>query len=217
MLAAGADVQRPGSCEQLDTARAPSIGPQRKHLNRKTRRSRAGRAAPVIFAKRNGLAARGSCSLSIRRARLGAPASQGIKDHWIAPSRKCRSERGWRRAAEALGEDFPPTMSDPADKPPGDHPEANLPAGGRQIGDLPCVSAMNSARYRAARRALGRVRRRPNGQNNRIRRITYALNNNQTTRHKRRSLNSGSHGADSPIGESQARQRTSRKLVSSLQ
>ena len=46
-LAAGADVQRPGSCEQLDrpTARAPSIGPQRKSLNRKIGGSRRSSSA----------------------------------------------------------------------------------------------------------------------------------------------------------------------------
>src|SRR5215831_15354746 len=41
--------------------------------------------------------------------------------------------------------------------------------------------------------------------------MTYVLDN-QPTRHKRRNSNAGSHGPDSPVGESQARQKTSSDL-----
>ena len=88
-LAAGADVQRPGSCEQLD--RPSAIDRPAAQITQQENR----RLAPVeqrrrFLRKRNGRR-RGSCSLSIRRARLGAPAPRD-KDHDRA-SRKCRSER----------------------------------------------------------------------------------------------------------------------------
>ena len=105
-------------------------------------------------------------------------------------------------------------MPDLAGKPPGDHQEAHRPAGAGQIRDLSGVAAMNSARHRAAQRAPGRHRCRPNGQNNRVRLITYTLNR-QPTRYKGRNSKSGPHGADSPIGEPQARQRISSKVSQS--
>ena len=80
-LAAGADVQRPGSCEQ-PTVRAPSIGPQRKSLNRKIGGSRRSTSADFCENEMAAAAGHARCQFA---ARASAPLHQGIKTT-IAPA-----------------------------------------------------------------------------------------------------------------------------------
>jgi len=119
----------------------------------------------------------------------------------------CRPARPGRQniVTEPLGENPSATMRDLTDEPPRSHSKPYLSARAGQIRHLSGVSAMNSARRRPAQGALGRAGFRPDGQNNRVRWITYALDR-QPTRRKGWNSKAGSHGADSPIGEPQSRQ-----------
>ena len=91
------------------TARAPSIGPQRKSLNRKTGGSRRSSSAGDFC--ENEMAAAAGHARCRFAARVSAPLHQGIKTT-IAPAGNVEA-RGWRRAPRPVRWRPAPMCSDP--------------------------------------------------------------------------------------------------------
>ena len=96
-LAAGADVQLPGSCEQLDRPTADYRSARSANHSTGKLAARAGRAAP-IFAKTKWSPLRIMLAVDLP-ARASAPLHQGIKTT-IAPAGNVEA-RAWRRESAA--------------------------------------------------------------------------------------------------------------------
>jgi hypothetical protein len=90
-----------------------------------------------------------------------------MMDNTLQPRRTTRPD-GDNIIREPLGENPPPAMRHLTNKPPPDHLEAQLSAGAWQIGNLPKVATVKSARGHPAQRTIGRRHLRTDGQNYRV-------------------------------------------------